>query len=83
VPAFSRPRPLVVLCLLINELHSNSQLEQAEKIRKFIVMNTEFPDEVRSLTAFQKVKVGRQVVEQRYQSEINKIYTTVSNGGDA
>jgi long-chain acyl-CoA synthetase len=52
----------------------NARLEQFEKIRKFAVMPNEFSDEVRTVTVFQKIKIDRKAVEQRYQKEIAKIY---------
>jgi long-chain acyl-CoA synthetase len=52
----------------------NPRLEQFEKVRKFAVMQNDFSNEVRSVTVFQKIKVDRKAVEQRYQKEIAKIY---------
>ena len=52
----------------------NPRLEQFEKVRKFAVMQNDFSDEVRSVTVFQKIKVDRKAVAQRYQKEIEKIY---------
>jgi long-chain acyl-CoA synthetase len=54
----------------------NSRLEDYEKIRNFAVMSTVFPQEVRSINQFQKVKVDRKVVAERYQAEIETIYAT-------
>ncbi|MGH7816616.1 MAG: hypothetical protein ACREOR_04435 [Candidatus Binatia bacterium] len=44
------------------------------------VMNTDFPQEVRSINVFQKVKVDRSVVAGRYQREIDAIYAAVAGG---
>ena len=52
----------------------NGRLEQFEKIRKFAVIDDDFPEEVRSITVFQKIKIDRKVVEARYQKAIGKIY---------
>ena len=37
-------------------------------------MRDDFSDEVRTVTVFQKIKVDRKAVEQRYQKEIDEIY---------
>jgi long-subunit acyl-CoA synthetase (AMP-forming) len=52
----------------------NERLEDIEKVRKIAVMKTDFPDNVRSITAFQKVKVDREAVEELYRKEIQQIY---------
>jgi len=52
----------------------NERLEDIEKVRKIVVMKTDFPETVRSITAFQKVKVDRKAVEELYQKEIQQIY---------
>jgi long-chain acyl-CoA synthetase len=52
----------------------NQRLEQFEKIRKFAVIPNDFSGEVRSVTVFQKIKIDRKAVEQRYQKEIEEIY---------
>ncbi len=52
----------------------NSRLEEVEKVRKLVVIQDEFPAEVRSVTVFQKVKIDRKAVEDRYQKEIESIY---------
>ena len=58
----------------------NARLEQFEKIRKFAVMRDDFSDEVRTVTVFQKIKVDRKAVEQRYQQEIKEIYGLAEEG---
>jgi long-chain acyl-CoA synthetase len=58
----------------------NARLEQFEKIRKFAVMRDDFSDEVRTVTVFQKIKVDRKAVEQRYQQEIEEIYGLAEEG---
>ena len=52
----------------------NARLEHYEKVHKFIVMKDDFPSEVRSVNIFQKIKVDRKIVAQRYQKEIDEIY---------
>jgi long-chain acyl-CoA synthetase len=52
----------------------NGRLEQFEKIRKFAVIDDDFPKEVRSVTVFQKIKIDRKAVEERYQKAITRIY---------
>ena len=52
----------------------NQRLEQFEKVRRFAIMRDDFSDEVRTVTVFQKIKVDRKAVEQRYQKEIEEIY---------
>lgn len=54
--------------------HLNARLEQFEKIRKFAVMQNDFSDQVRTVTVFQKIKIDRKALEQRYQKEIDEIY---------
>jgi long-chain acyl-CoA synthetase len=58
----------------------NRRLEHYEQIRKFLVLNHDFPAEVRSINVFQKVKVDRKAVTQRYQKEIDEIYSAVREG---
>ena len=58
----------------------NARLEQFEKIRKFAVLQNDFSDEVRTVTVFQKIKVDRKAVEQRYQQEIEEIYGLAEEG---
>jgi long-chain acyl-CoA synthetase len=52
----------------------NAGLEEVEKIRKIAVLESDFPPEVRGLTAIQKVKIDRKAVEEHYQREISEIY---------
>jgi long-chain acyl-CoA synthetase len=58
----------------------NDRLEQFEKIRSFAVLPNDFSDEVRSVTVFQKIKIDRKAVEQRYRKEIAAIYGPASEG---
>jgi len=51
-----------------------------ERICKIAVMQTDFPPEVRSVNAFQKIKVDREAVVRHYQQEIEKIYSSVAEG---
>ena len=52
----------------------NARLEEPEKIRKIIVLEKDFPEKVRSVTAFQKIKVDRKAVEELYREKIERIY---------
>ena len=52
----------------------NAKLEDSERIRKIVVLDKDFPDKVRSVTAFQKIKVDRKAVEELYRKEIEAIY---------
>jgi long-chain acyl-CoA synthetase len=52
----------------------NQRLEQFEKVRRFAIVRDDFSDEVRTVTVFQKFKVDRKAVEQRYRKEIDEIY---------
>jgi len=58
----------------------NSRIEAVERVRKLVVMQDEFPAEVRSVTAFQKIKIDRRAVEERYQKEIESIYRPRAEG---
>ena len=55
----------------------NLRLEQFEKIRKFVVMENDFSDKVRTTTVFQKIKIDRKAVEELHQKEITAIYPPV------
>ena len=52
----------------------NNQLEEPEKIRKIAVLKDDFPETVRSVTAFQKIRVDRKAVKELYREEIERIY---------
>ena len=52
----------------------NQRLEEYEQIRKIVLLGDDFPERVRSVTAFQKIKVDRKAVEELYQKEIRQIY---------
>jgi hypothetical protein len=43
-------------------------------------MRDDFSGEVRTVTVFQKIKVDRKAVEQRYQKEIDEIYGLAEEG---
>src|SRR4030095_6938633 len=58
----------------------NQRLEQFEKVRRCAIIRDDFSDEVRSVTVFQKIKVDRKAVEQRYQKEIEEIYGLAEEG---
>ena len=53
----------------------NGRLEQHEQIRRIAILQGDFPASVRTVTAFQKIKMDRKEVEKRYQKEIEEIYT--------
>ena len=61
----------------------NSRLEEVERIRKIVVLRDDFPADVRSVTAFQKIKIDRKAVEERYQKKIRTIYPAILEGGAA
>ncbi|MBI2986478.1 MAG: AMP-binding protein [Deltaproteobacteria bacterium] len=52
----------------------NARLEDYEKVRKIAALRNDFPEEVRSVTAFQKIKIDRKAVEELYREEIERIY---------
>jgi long-chain acyl-CoA synthetase len=52
----------------------NQRLEEYEQIRKIVLLQDDFPERVRGVTAFQKTKVDRRAVEELYQKEIRQIY---------
>ena len=54
----------------------NARLEHFERIQKFLVMKDDFPLEVRSVNAFQKVKVDRKKAAEHFQKQIAEIYAT-------
>jgi long-chain acyl-CoA synthetase len=58
----------------------NGRLECYEQIRKIAVMKNDFPPEVRSINVFQKIKVDRKVAAERYQHEIDEIYSLSAEG---
>jgi len=52
----------------------NGRLEHFERIQKFLVMSDDFPLEVRSVNAFQKVKIDRRAAVARYRKEVEQFY---------
>jgi long-chain acyl-CoA synthetase len=70
-----------IIALRIEEI--NRRLESCERIREFRIMAADFPPEVRTVTVFQKIKIDRKSVEERYQEMIHAIYSTASRGGSA
>jgi long-chain acyl-CoA synthetase len=58
----------------------NARLEEFEKIRKFAVVQSDFSDEVRTVTVFQKVKIDRKAVAELYQKEIAELYSPIAQG---
>jgi long-chain acyl-CoA synthetase len=59
----------------------NARLEQFEKIRKFAVIQSDFSDEVRTVTVFQKIKIDRKAVAELYQKEIAELYPPIVQEG--
>jgi long-subunit acyl-CoA synthetase (AMP-forming) len=43
-------------------------------------MNDDFAPEVRSINVFQKIKVDRKVAAERYQREIDEMYSLSADG---
>jgi len=60
----------------------NEQLEHYEKIRKIALIPEDFPAEVRTVNVFQKIKIDRKLVAERYRREIVAIYGAPQNGGE-
>jgi len=58
----------------------NERLEHYEKIRKIVLMATDFPAEIRSVNVFQKIKIDRKLVAEYYQLEIDRIYSSAAGG---
>jgi long-chain acyl-CoA synthetase len=52
----------------------NQRLEEYEQIRKIVLLQNNFPERVRSVTAFQKSKIDRAAVAELYKNEIRQIY---------
>jgi long-chain acyl-CoA synthetase len=52
----------------------NAGLEEHEKIRKFLLLEAAFPENARSVTAFQKIRIDRQAIAELYLREIETIY---------
>ena len=52
----------------------NTQLDRYERICKFAVISNDFPEELRSITTLQKVKIDRRAIEDRYRVEVEAIY---------
>ena len=80
--SFRHPSPMAAIDVVLRTqvARVNGRLERYERIRKIAVMQTEFPPEVRSVNAFQKIKVDREAVARRYQQEIEGIYSSVPEG---
>jgi len=56
----------------------NRPLEEFERVRKIVVMQSDFAPEVRSVNVFQKIKIDRRAVEERYGTIISAIYAAQS-----
>ena len=52
----------------------NEGIEYYERIRKIVLLREDFSERVRSVTAFQKIKIDRKVVEEMYSRDIEGIY---------
>ena len=52
----------------------NARLEHFERIQKFLVLKEDFSLEVRSVNAFQKVKVDRKKAAEHFQRQIDEIF---------
>ncbi len=59
----------------------NARLEHYERIREIAVLQEEFSAAVRSINVFQKVKVDRKAVAERYRETIEAIYAPAALGG--
>lgn len=58
----------------------NARLERHEQVRKFIVLKTDFSQDIRRVTVLEKVTIDRKAVEERYQKEIAQIYSSETQG---
>ena len=45
-------------------------------------MPADFPTEVRSVNVFQKIKIDRQLVAERYRRQIDEIYSSIGRGAE-
>jgi long-chain acyl-CoA synthetase len=61
----------------------NGRLEHYERIREIAVLQGDFSAAVRSINVFQKVKVDRKAVAERYRETIEAIYAPATLGGKA
>jgi len=61
----------------------NARLEHYERIREIAVLPEDFSAAVRSINVFQKVKVDRKAVAERYRETIEAIYAPATLGGTA
>src|SRR5262245_317370 len=52
----------------------NGRLEENERIRRFVILDQDFPGTVRSVTALQKIKIDRKAAAELYRSEIDSLY---------
>lgn len=52
----------------------NTRLEDYEKVRKIAVLKNDFPERVRTISAFEKIKIDRKAVEELYRDKIDRIY---------
>jgi long-chain acyl-CoA synthetase len=54
----------------------NERLEEHEKIRRIVILDSDFPASVRSVTTLEKIKIDRKKVEEVYARAITEIYET-------
>jgi long-chain acyl-CoA synthetase len=59
----------------------NTRLEHYERIREIAVLQEDFSAVVRSINVFQKIKVDRKAVAERYRETIETIYAPAALGG--
>ena len=61
----------------------NERLESHERVCKIVVLDADVPPEVRSVNVFQKIKIDRKAVAERYRKEIEAIYSSIAGGSTA
>ena len=48
----------------------NTRVDRYERMRKFAVISNDFPEELRSITTSEKIKIDRQAIEDGYRAKI-------------
>ena len=61
----------------------NAKLEHHEQVRKFIVLQNDFSQDVRRVNVLQKITIDGKAVEEWYQKEIAEIYSSETQRGAA
>lgn len=79
--ALSEGDVMTALWLAVDRV--NRRLEHYEQVRKIVLLEEDFPLEVRSVTVFAKVKVDRPAAAQRYARQIAALYAAPSEGEQA